>query len=98
MLCPPLPPQLMRNLGALEAMFTSDGQYKIAEGLKMKPSVDTIHTLNYQTAHENPLQRLKVKVVSLSCFCSLFSTNILCYSFNMYMYMTCIYIYIYMYL
>ena len=57
------PPQLMKDLGALEMMFTSDGQYTIKDALKMKPHVDTVHTLNYQNAHDNPLQELKAEVV-----------------------------------
>ncbi|CAI7994266.1 Beta-galactosidase-1-like protein 2 [Geodia barretti] len=58
---PPSPSlsQLMRDLGARELMFTSDGQYRISESLRMKPHRDVVHTLNYQNAHDNPLQRLK---------------------------------------
>ena len=57
----------MRDLGALEVMFTSDGQYRIDKALMMKPSPDVIHTLNYQNAPDNPLVKLKAKVVSWNC-------------------------------
>ena len=45
-------------------MFTSDGQYRITDSLKMKPHKDVIHTLNFQNGNDNPLQKLKAKAVS----------------------------------
>jgi beta-galactosidase GanA len=51
--------KLMRDLGALEVMFTSDGQNTITDALLMKPSAHVIHTLNFQNANEHPLQVLK---------------------------------------
>ena len=54
----------MRDLGAMEVMFTSDGQYNIADALEMKPHKDVIHTLNFQHGSDNPLQKLKEYAVS----------------------------------
>ena len=60
--------QLMRKVGVVELMFTSDGQFYLNNSVLLRPAKDVLLTVNFMNNKEafTNLKRLQVRLITVS--------------------------------
>ena len=62
--------QLMHNLGVVEMLFTSDGQFSLDDARALRPARDVLITVNFQKENGGLKQLQNVQVCVCVCVCA----------------------------